>query len=114
MDSFVVLTGKPHLHRRRSLILGFAQLQAQELGEQARLQDDTMWALEGLNSNSIAAQKDSLGALAEIYANRRSRLAVHTSAVGREVLRALGTSEIDIDVSLLLSKTFNNNFIFQP
>lgn len=49
-----------------------------------------MWALEGLTSSSVAAQKDSLAALAEIYAHRRSRLALHTSAIGGDVLKAIG------------------------
>ena len=65
-------------------------LQAQELGEQARLRDETMWALEGLSSLSVVGKQESVAALAEIYANRRNRLALHSGSLGNDFLKGIG------------------------
>lgn len=67
-------------------------MQAQELGELARLRDDTTWALDGLSSGSgLEAKQTSLATLAEIYASRRNRLAVHSSPLGNDFLNVIGT-----------------------
>jgi hypothetical protein len=49
-----------------------------------------MWALEGLSSGAGLARQESLATLVEIYANRRNRLALHTSALGGDFLGGIG------------------------
>jgi hypothetical protein len=49
-----------------------------------------MWALEGLSSGAGLARQESLATLVEIYANRRNRLTLHTSALGADFLGGIG------------------------
>jgi hypothetical protein len=64
--------------------------QAQELGELARLRDDTTWALEGLSSTNEVAKQTSLATLVEIYASRRNRPTLHSSPLGNDFLTGIG------------------------
>ncbi len=74
----------------------FSSQQAQELGELARLHDDTTWALEGLSSGSGVAKQTSLATLAEIYSSRRNRLALHSSPLGNDFLTVIGMYTINL------------------
>lgn len=76
--------------------------EAQELGELARLNDDSTWALEGLSSGNGVAKQTSLATLAEIYASRRNRLALHSSSLGNDFLTGIGQLKIGDDPVLAL------------
>ena len=60
------------------------------MGEQARLRDDVMWALEGLSTGVGVAKQASLATLTEIYSVRRNRMALHTSSLGNDFLAGIG------------------------
>lgn len=62
--------------------------QAQELGQQARLRDEIMWYIQGLSSPSEI--HSSLAKIVELYNNRRNRMALESSDMGKEVVRELG------------------------
>lgn len=52
-------------------------LQAQESGEQFEIQDNVVYALDGLTSSaSPALRRESAARIAEICASRRGRLAL--------------------------------------
>ncbi|KAI8110351.1 hypothetical protein M9435_002027 [Picochlorum sp. BPE23] len=63
--------------------------EAQEIGEIARLNDDMVWALDGLESTSKSAREESLGNLVELLGSRRGRALLHRDGVVGDLMRRL-------------------------
>jgi hypothetical protein len=68
--------------------------QATELGEQARVKDEIIWALQGLST--ATERNNSLATLVELYSNRRTRVGLSSSTVGADVLTHIGTHLVTI------------------
>jgi hypothetical protein len=66
-------------------------VQAQEIGEIARLNDDMVWALDGLESTSKSAREESLGNLVELLSSRRGRALLHRDGIVGDLMRRLCT-----------------------
>lgn len=78
-------------HTMRTATPPVTVAEAQELGEQARLRDEIMWALEGLVSSKGLSQQESFATILEIFANRRNRMALHANGITGDIFKAIGS-----------------------
>lgn len=77
--------------------------EAQEVGENARMNDDLAWALDGLESTSSSSKENSLADLIDLLSSRRGRILLQGEGTINVLLEKLANVDLEKNSQITLA-----------